>query len=153
MQNLLQVCVHFVWATWDRLPLITDDIEASAYGYIRQVCADDHCRVLAVGGMPDHVHLLVAMSSTVSMAQLMQHVKGGSSRLISQNLRPAEWFQWQGSYGAFAVCARDRAKIIAYINNQKAHHTDGILWQNAEQTHAESPNSVSAQADTWPQAR
>ena len=138
MRNLVQVCVHFVWATWDRVPLVTEDIEREIYRYIQQVCADDNCRVLAIGGMPDHVHLLLALGSTVSIAELMQHVKGGSSRLVSQTLRPGEWFQWQGSYGAFAVCARDAPKIITYINHQKTHHKDHTLWPNAERTHDDS---------------
>ena len=103
LKNKLCVAVHFVWATWDRQPLITEAVERDLYKYIEAVCADDHCKVLALGGMPDHVHLLVLLSNTVTMADFMRHVKGGSSRFIPKCLTPGSWFAWQGSYGAFSV--------------------------------------------------
>ena len=66
LKNKLCVAVHFVWATWDRQPLITEDIERGLWRYIETVCTDDHCEVLAIGGMPDHVHLLALLSNTAS---------------------------------------------------------------------------------------
>ena len=66
LKNKLCVAVHFVWATWDRQPLITEDIERGLWRYIGAVCADDHCEVLAIGGMPSHVHLLALLSNTAS---------------------------------------------------------------------------------------
>src|SRR4051812_7117209 len=94
----LHVYLHFVWETRDRLPLLTEEIERDVYRYIADICRDDRCAVLAVGGMPDHVHLLVAMGSTISPDELMQHVKGGSSRFVSEKLRPGNWFAWQDNY-------------------------------------------------------
>lgn len=134
LKNKLCVCIHFVWATWDRQPLITEDTERDLYHAIRAICQDNKCEVLAVGGMPDHVHLLVMLSNTITLADLMKHVKGGSSRLFSQSLRPGEWFQWQGSYGAFSVGRRDVAKIVRYIQCQKQHHAEKSLWPEAENT-------------------
>ena len=66
LKNKLCVAVHFVWATWDRQPLITEDIERGLWRYIETVCTDDHCEVLAIGGMPSHVHLLALLSNTAS---------------------------------------------------------------------------------------
>jgi putative transposase len=131
-KNKLCVYVHFVWATWDRFPWITDEIERDLYRYISRVCEDDGCEVLAIGGTADHVHLLVSLPNTLTMADFMQHVKGGSSRFISQNLRPGETFQRQGSYGAFSVSPSDKEKVIRYIRHQKQHHADGTLWPEAE---------------------
>jgi len=91
-RNWERAYMHFVWATWDRLPLVTEDIERDVHRYIERVCTDDKCDVLAVGGMPDHVHLLVALPGTIGYSELMKHVKGGSSRLISAKLKPGEWF-------------------------------------------------------------
>jgi putative transposase len=134
LKNKLCVAVHFVWATWDRQPLITEDIERELWRYIGAVCADDKCEILAIGGMPDHVHLLVLLSNTVTMADLMKCVKGGSSAFVSDKLRPGEWFKWQGSYGAFSVSRPQIDKVAEYIANQKQHHADGgTLWPDAEQ--------------------
>ena len=134
LKNKLSVAVHFVWATWDRQELITEAIERRLYKDMEAVCDDDHCRVLALGGMPNHVHLLVLLSNTVTMADFMRHVKGGSSRFVSEVLTPGEWFAWQGSYGAFSVSRTDIPKVIAYIQNQKHHHAEGTLYPNAEET-------------------
>jgi putative transposase len=93
--------------------------------------------VLAIGGMPDHIHLLVLLANTISMTDFMHHVKGGSSRFISEKLKMDGWFGWQKNYAAFAVSWSHRQKVIAYIENQKQHHADGTLWAEAEETDEE----------------
>ena len=137
-RNKLRVYVHFVWATWDRLPLITEDIERAVHRYIESICCDNKCDVFAVGGMPDHVHLLVAMPATISLSELMQRVKGGSSRYITAECKQGEWFAWQGSYGAFSLRRKDLDDVIAYISNQKQRHTAQKLWPDAEATFEEA---------------
>lgn len=144
-RNKLRVPLHFVWATHKRLPLLTEDIERDVYRYIEKVCRDDRCDVLAIGGMPDHVHLLVLLANTMSMADFMHHVKGGSSRFISTKLKTEGWFGWQKHYAAFAVSWSHRKQVIAYIENQKQHHADGTLWSEAEETDEED-NSDDATA-------
>jgi putative transposase len=146
---MLNVLVHFVWATWDRLPLISPEIEVDLYHFIHAVCDREGCPVVSLGGTEDHIHLLVALSNTTSMADLMEAVKGASSRFISDKLRPGEWFKWQGSYGAFSVSARDRKRVIEYIRNQKQHHAVGSLWREAEKTHLDTENVSPATAGEW----
>ena len=133
-RNKLDICLHFVWATWDRLPLITEEIEREVYRCLEQACRAEECEVLAVGGMPDHVHLLLLSHNTVTAATLMNHVKGGSSRFISEKLRPGQWFSWQANYGCFSVSRSHRQKEIGSIENQKQHHSLGTLWPDAEET-------------------
>ena len=125
--------MHFVWATHDRLPLLTEDIERQVYRYIITVCEDMNCNVLAVGGMADHVHLFVLLPTTVTFADLMKNVKAGSSRLISKELKPETWFRWRKNYGVFAVSASHKERVINYILNQKQHHTDSSLMASLEQ--------------------
>ena len=134
-QNKLSVSIHFVWATWDRSPLITEAIERDLHRCIQAIAQDRGCVVLAVGGMEDHVHPLVSMPSTLTMADLMGFVKGGSSRLVTGRLASGEWFKWQGSYGAFSVSPRDTRRVVEYIQQQKAHHAEGSIWPHAEETH------------------
>jgi putative transposase len=124
--------LHFVWATYDRMPWIKPEIAPAVYRYIETVACNDGCDVLAVGGMPDHVHLFVCMSTTVSLSRLMQHVKGGSSYLIQRDLAPEAFFKWQGGYAIFSVRPKDKARVVAYIANQEQHHRDGFLWPEGE---------------------
>jgi putative transposase len=133
-RNKLCVCLHFVWATKDRLPLVGEDIEREVYRCIRAICADMRCDCLAVGGMEDHVHLLVSLCSTVTLGQLMKEVKGGSSRMVSEDLNPGVWFAWQPNYAAFSVSRSHKARVVRYIDNQKQHHAAGSLWPEAEET-------------------
>jgi putative transposase len=127
--------LHFVWATYDRMPWVTPEIQEAVYRYMETVARNDGCEVLAIGGMPDHVHLFVCMSTTVSISQLMHHVKGSSSRLIHRDFTPKAFFKWQGSYGVFSVRPSDKERVVAYINNQEQHHREGSLWKAAEPTY------------------
>ena len=138
-RNKINALLHFVWATFDRLPLISEDVERELHRYIEQVARDNGCDVLAVGGMPDHIHLFVNLSTTASLAQLMKNAKGGSSRLMSKTLKPDGWVAWQGSYAVFSVAIRDKQKVIRYINAQKRHHAEGSIWPEAEQTGEDEP--------------
>src|ERR1051326_585503 len=123
---------HFVWTTRDRLPLVTDAIERDVYRYIDAVCRSVNCPVLAIGGMPDHIHLLVGFPATLTFADLMNRVKGGSSRFITEKLLPNEWFAWRANYAVFSVSPRDKAATIAYISRQKEHHRANKLWSSVE---------------------
>ena len=131
-RNTVRSYQHFVWTTRDRLPLVTEDIERAVYRYIETVCGSVGCAVLAIGGMPDHVHLLVAFPTTLTYANLINRAKGGSSRLVTETLRPGEWFAWRENYAVFSVSPRDKKATIAYINNQKKHHAANKLWPSVE---------------------
>ena len=129
-----QLYLHLVWATWDRLPLITDEIEPRLYAAIAQKCRQLKCVPLAIGGVADHVHLLVRLHTTVAVATLAKEVKGSSSHLVTHEIRPGEFFKWQGAYGAFTLRKEDVPVVQAYIERQKEHHAVGDLWDEWEQT-------------------
>src|SRR5689334_23948384 len=97
-----QLYVHLVWATWDRLPLITDQIEDRVYAAIAEKCRELKCWPLAIGGIADHVHLLVRLHPPVAVAELAKEVTGASSHLVTHQIAPGEFFKCQGAYGAFS---------------------------------------------------
>ncbi len=136
-RHKLRVYLHIVWATWNRLPLITPDIERRVYRVIENEAMKLGCTVIALNGMPDHVHLLVKFPATLSIAVLMRQVKGVSSYFINHVLRPGGNFKWQRHYGVFAVSPWNLAKIIHYVKNQKEHHLGNSLELAGEQ-HSES---------------
>ncbi|MGB3266829.1 MAG: IS200/IS605 family transposase [Microcoleus sp.] len=120
--NFTQLYVHYVWATWDRLPLITPDIQEAIYATIIGKCNNLKCTVIALGGIEDHLHLLIGFPSTLTVAEIIKEVKGSSSHLVTHQLKPGVFFKWQGSYGAFTV-SRDAIDPVAkYIRNQAVHH-------------------------------
>ncbi len=130
-----QLFLHYVWATWDRLPLLTPQIEQAVYAVILDKCNELKCPVLAIGGMPDHIHLLLRLHTTVSVPELIKEVKGASSHLVNHRISTNESFKWQGCYGAFTL-AKDEVPIVqTYIEGQKEHHAKGSFqpeWETVE---------------------
>ena len=103
--NYTRLFYHFVWATWDRTPLLTEEVKMHAYALIRHQCAEQHCKVFALGGVEDHVHLLVSLPTTLPVSDFIKAVKGVSSRALNDRLgRPTWSFKWQGRYGVITVC-------------------------------------------------
>jgi REP element-mobilizing transposase RayT len=145
-RNKLTLYLHLVWATWDRLPLITEDIERRLYRNIESEAQKQGCTVLALNGTEDHVHLLVSFPTTITIADLVKQVKGVSSHFVNETLQPATQFKWQGSYGAFTVSRWDVGKIIEYIKRQKEHHTSKELVQEFEETCEEIETPESSRA-------
>lgn len=122
-----QLYVHLVWSTWDRLPLITADIQARLYAAIMDKCHELKCEPIAIGGVADHLHLLVRINTVVSVAQLTKEVKGSSSHLVTHVLKPGEFFKWQGAYGAFTIRKSEVSTVKRYIENQVSHHSTNQL--------------------------
>ncbi|MCP4212866.1 MAG: IS200/IS605 family transposase [Halieaceae bacterium] len=118
----VELYVHLVWATWDRLPLIMPEMERALYRSIGDVAHSLSCRMLAINGMPDHVHVLLRIPPTLSISKLVQQLKGVSSHFANNRLQLDYGFKWMGFYGAFSVSRWDVSKIMGYINNQKNHH-------------------------------
>jgi putative transposase len=125
--NYLQLYVHCVWSTWDRLPLITPKIQTAVYAETIRQCRQLQCTPIALGGISDHVHLLVGIPATLAIADLMKAVKGSSAHFIAHEVQPGEFFKWQGSYGAFSVSHSQLNRVATYIQNQASHHQDHSL--------------------------
>jgi putative transposase len=128
-----QLFCHLVWATWDRLPLITPEIEVRLYGAIRSKLRQLKCVPIAAGGTADHVHCLCQFGPTLAISYLVQQVKGASSHLMTHEVPGAQDFKWQGAYGAFTVATEGVPGARAYILNQKKHHAKGDLWNEWEE--------------------
>ncbi len=99
-RNKLALYLHLVWATWDRQALVTPEIERRVYRNIESEARNMGCTVLALNGMPDHVHMAVSFPTTITVADLVKQVKGVSSHFVNEALKPNDEFKWQGSYGA-----------------------------------------------------
>lgn len=133
---MLQVYLHLVWATWDRLPLIRPEWEDALYPMLLHQCKQLHCPPLALNGIQDHLHLLLRLAPTVTIANLAKQLKGSSSRFINSKLaEPSSPFKWQGSYSAFSVTPSQLSPVANYIKQQKKHHEHNTLsphWELPE---------------------
>ncbi len=130
-----EIYLHFVWATYQRLPLITESVEQIVYGCILKEAHKHGCEVLTLGGVADHVHLLLKMPSKHSPSFLMQRIKGGSSTFARDRLASSgDFFGWQDGYGVFSVSRTHKKWVAEYVQNQKQHHADKTIQPDWEET-------------------
>jgi putative transposase len=133
-QSKVESFSHFVWATKHRQPLLVGEWEQATYRCIRAEVARLGGEVLALNGMPDHVHLLVRLPATVSIAQFANQIKGVSSALLNDlRAESDELFRWQGGYACFSLSRSHLSRVIAYIDNQKHHHASDKVWPEWEE--------------------
>ncbi len=117
--TLTRLLIHIVFGTRDRMPLVVPEVRGELYEYIRGIVHRKGASLFEIGGMPDHVHLLIQIDPTQPLSDLVQHIKGGSSRWIKAHHRS---FYWQRGYGAFSVSESNRPVVERYIQNQEKHH-------------------------------
>ena len=125
-ESLVECYLHLIWSTWDRQPVLTSDIEVPVYACIRAECGELKVEVLEIGGTENHVHLLVRIPATLSIATLAKQVKGASSHLVTHKYKRPYEFKWQGAYAAYSVSRSMLSSVKAYISNQKVHHATDI---------------------------
>ena len=121
-QSLISLHLHVIFSTKHREPHITADLAPRLYGYVGGVARETGSVLLAAGGMPDHIHLLVSLGREVCVADLVRDVKANSSRWVHEAFPDRSRFAWQAGYGAFAVSVSMVPKVRAYIANQERHH-------------------------------
>jgi REP element-mobilizing transposase RayT len=89
-----QLYAHIIWSTWDRVPLITTEIQSRLYAAMADKCRRLKCEPLAISGTEDHVHLLVRLHRTTAISTLDKEVKGTSLHLVTHKITPGEFFKW-----------------------------------------------------------
>jgi putative transposase len=113
---------HVNFSTKDRAPLITSAVRPRLFEYMGGILGSQGCALLAVGGMPDHVHLLASLDRQTSISKAMRLVKANSARWIHETFPNMPGFAWQTGYGAFSVSASHLEKVGAYLSRQAEHH-------------------------------
>ncbi|MEZ5424989.1 MAG: IS200/IS605 family transposase [Pyrinomonadaceae bacterium] len=121
-QTLINQMLHCVFSTKQRRKSINSELAAKLYPYFGGIARKNKMKILATGGMPDHVHLLVSLPGTISVSKALQLLKGGSSKWIHDTFPDQRLFEWQRGYGAFSIGVSDLKRTIRYIKNQTEHH-------------------------------
>jgi len=118
-QSLVSNRVHVIFSTKERRPWIAPEHQRRLWTYIIGIGKNKGVPVLAIGGMEDHIHVLIALPATVPLAKAVQIIKANSSRFLRQHVQDCEW---QKGYGAFSVGASAMDATIEYIRSQRKHH-------------------------------
>ncbi len=127
---------HFVWATHERLPLITAANREPIHKCIAAKAQELGGIVHALNSLPDHVHLVVTVPPKVALATFIGQVKGSSSHLASRLKERAhpEPFAWQAEYGVLSISERHLPVVVRYVQNQQKHHAERTLNTRLEMT-------------------
>lgn len=111
---------HIVFATKERAPLITTELRPHLHQYLGGTSRNLGGIALAVGGVADHVHLMIKIKPTIAVSEFIQQLKAGSSGWANKQTRGR--FSWQSRYGAFTVSESQVEKVRIYILRQEEHH-------------------------------
>jgi REP element-mobilizing transposase RayT len=112
---------HCVFSTKERRKTIIPEIQPRLWAYMGGVAREHQFKALGIGGMEDHVHLLLSLPSTVPVATAMREIKSASSHWMHQSCLIEE-FEWEEGYGAFSIGWAQVSSTLAYITGQKEHH-------------------------------
>jgi REP element-mobilizing transposase RayT len=113
---------HCVFSTKERQPLIPPRLQERLWPYLGGIARENQMTAIEIGGVADHVHMLLSLPSTLPLAKALQLIKGGSSKWVHDTFPEHQLFGWQTKYGAFSVSVSRLDKTIQYIKDQAEHH-------------------------------
>jgi putative transposase len=117
-----QIHIQFVFAVKFRDGIIHESFKQELFKYISGIVNAHNHKLLAINSMPDHIHIFIGMRPTQSISDLMQDIKGNSSKWINEKKFLKVRFEWQEGYGAFSYSKSHVNRVIDYIFNQENHH-------------------------------
>lgn len=119
-QSLARVLLHLVFSTKHRENLITEALRSELHAYFVGTLERIHCMPMLVGGTDDHVHVLVGLGRTITIADMVEQLKSGSSKWVKG--KGTADFAWQAGYGVFSVSESKVTEVVQYIQRQEEHH-------------------------------
>jgi putative transposase len=122
MHSFVSCQIHCVWSTKKRAPFLDSDLRERLWPYLAGIARENQIKSIAVGGVADHVHILISLPGTISVSKAIQLLKGNSSKWIHETFPKLNSFGWQEGYGAFSIGVSGIEATISYIRNQEEHH-------------------------------
>jgi putative transposase len=113
---------HCVWSTKGRQPVLTPEIQARLWPYLGGIARANKTAALAVGGAADHVHILLSLSTTLTISRAIQLLKGNSSKWLHEEFEELRLFNWPEGYGAFTIGMSGLGDTKNYTATQSEHH-------------------------------
>lgn len=121
-QSLSNILVHLVFSTKDRSRWISDDWREDLHGYIGGIVRRLGSDLLAAGSVEDHIHLLLTLPRTATVAEMVKEIKSGSTRWVHDDPSRPKNFHWQSGYGIFSISPSHKEVVTHHIDKQRDHH-------------------------------
>ncbi|MBM2835270.1 MAG: transposase IS200-family protein [Candidatus Brocadiaceae bacterium] len=119
----INILIHTVFSTKNRELGLSSSLRERLYPYMCGIARENGLKVLCIGGTDNHIHILLSLDSTTSIAKAMQLIKGGSSKWIHETFPELRLLSWQEGYGAFSIGISNVDETKKYIENQEKHHS------------------------------
>jgi putative transposase len=113
---------HIIFSTKHREPLITPEFRGELCPYVAGILQGQDGLPLEIGGMPDHLHLVIRIKPDVSVSEIVRLVKANSSKWANERPAGVGHFAWQRGYGAFTVSFSQLDAVRQYVRRQEEHH-------------------------------
>ncbi len=117
-----KIIIHFVFVTHSRERTIFTEHEKELYSYILGIVKRLGVRLIRIGGMPDHIHMITELPTKLSVSDFARTVKQSSSVWLKGNVNFPKWNGWAEGYSAFSCSAHDYNRVVEYVKRQKEHH-------------------------------
>jgi len=127
-----QIHIQVVFSVQNRECIIQKQWKDELYRYISGIVKNNSHKMLAINGMPDHIHIIFGMRPVQSLSDLMQDIKGSSSKWINEKKIVRGKFSWQEGYGAFSYSRSQLPQVIQYIEKQEEHHKKQTFMEEYE---------------------
>lgn len=134
MHSFNSCLMHGVFSTKARRPWLTPQIRDRLWPYLGGIARENAMKALAIGGVADHVHLLLSLPTTLSIAKAMQLLKGNSSKWLRETFPELrqQGFAWQEGFGSFSIGVSGVEDTIRYIQTQEDHHRQRSFREELE---------------------
>ena len=117
-----QIYIQVIFAVNGRQSLISPSFKETLFKYIGGTMRNADQKLIAINGMPDHVHILIGLKPNISLSDLVKDIKVASSRFVNDKGWVRGRFSWQEGFGAFSYSQSHLSKVARYIENQERHH-------------------------------
>lgn len=128
-QPLALVYVHLIWGTKNARPVLEGDVQERIYLAVETECRHRKAIKIALGGVADHMHLLVRLPASLSVASLMKHIVDATADVTDDAGDP---IAWNPGYAAYSVCPDELPMVTLYIEQQEQHHASLTVFRHFE---------------------
>jgi len=125
---------HLTWATSHREPWLKGRVKRMVYGTISRKAEELRVLVHQIGNAEDHIHLVVSIPPSISVAHCVRNLKGASSHYVNARGKLDWHFEWQRGYGVVSLGERSLPRVKSYVRNQRVHHAEGTTISYLERS-------------------
>lgn len=122
MTSYRNIFYHIIFRTKKSEKTINQEHEKELYAYLWGIIKNNNCKLYQIGGIENHIHLLIDLHPNIALSDLMRQLKASSSKWMKESRVFPQFLGWAEGYAAFTYSKNQKLTLINYIKNQKEHH-------------------------------